>query len=229
MLLAALALALAKWTGRARHVVEIESQGRDAPINLDVSRTVGWFTTVYPVLLDAPDGETAQGVLRRIRETLRGVPNKGLGYGLLRHVEQVAGLPEAEIGFNYLGKLDATAQTLERVILEEVIALGPMLHAPEGERRHLIEIQCVFAAGHLHADFGYSERIHTRAEIEKLAHAFERALAQLIAGSVDAMGASTAAPTAVLSATPALAEFDWSDSEIDELAQRIQALTKRIE
>ncbi|MER7761433.1 condensation domain-containing protein [Streptomyces sp. NPDC097619] len=131
VLLTGLALAVLAWrrphTGPADSgtvLVDVEGHGRqditdgtedEAP---DLSRTVGWFTTVHPVRIDLgrtdPDGARTGGpaagdALRRVKEALRAVPDKGIGYGLLRHTNPRtapaltgAGIPE--LGFNYLGR-----------------------------------------------------------------------------------------------------------------------------
>ena len=86
--------------------------------DVDLSRTVGWFTSLFPVRLDPGTSisrklwraERALGrAVKRIKEQLRAVPNNGLGYGLLRYlnpqaVAQLASLPAPQIGFNYLGR-----------------------------------------------------------------------------------------------------------------------------
>ncbi|MGJ3561528.1 condensation domain-containing protein [Streptomyces sp. INA 01156] len=114
VLLAALALAVPRWR-RARGVdtsevlLEVEGHGREDVLEgVDVSRTVGWFTSLFPVRLDAR-GRPGDA-LRRVKEQLRAVPDNGIGYGLLRHLHPVAGaglagLPVPQIGFNYLGRL----------------------------------------------------------------------------------------------------------------------------
>ncbi|WP_055533385.1 condensation domain-containing protein [Streptomyces graminilatus] len=126
VLLTGLALAVLAWrrpeTGAADGgtvLVDVEGHGREdiagAP---DLSRTVGWFTTMYPVrfdlgrpdLDDAREGGPAAGqVLRTVKETLRAVPDHGIGYGLLRHGNSRTGPALAArgvpgIGFNYLGR-----------------------------------------------------------------------------------------------------------------------------
>ncbi|WP_415835596.1 condensation domain-containing protein, partial [Corallococcus soli] len=81
----------------------------------DVTRTVGWFTSLYPVVLEVPEAGTAGDALRAVRDTLRQVPGKGVGYGLLRYQgpEAVAAKlkqgPKAQVAFNYLGQFDALA------------------------------------------------------------------------------------------------------------------------
>src|SRR6185295_15826710 len=104
VLLTALARAFQRWTGEDALLVELEKHGReDLFEDVDLSRTVGWFTNAFPVLLrvEAP------------KEQLRRIPRGGIGYGLLRYLcrdEEVARqmrvLPGAAVSFNYLGQLD---------------------------------------------------------------------------------------------------------------------------
>ncbi|GAA1829193.1 hypothetical protein GCM10009836_03760 [Pseudonocardia ailaonensis] len=119
VLLGALAVAVGAWRGgsRRRVVVGLEGHGREEALvaGSDLSRTVGWFTSWYPVGLDTEDvdpavavtdaGAAADAVLR-IKEQLRAVPSRGIGYGLLRHLGPegaVLGVAP-QIGFNYLGQ-----------------------------------------------------------------------------------------------------------------------------
>ena len=115
VLLAAFATAVTAWAGeRGRGdgsaLVEVETHGRDESLapGLDLSRTVGWFTNVHPVRL-RPGADGPAAAVKRIKEQLRAVPDGGLGYGLARYANhgtaaEFAGLPEPEIGFNYLGR-----------------------------------------------------------------------------------------------------------------------------
>ena len=121
VLLAALAAALTRWRpGPAGGVlVELEGHGREqVSPDADVSRTVGWFTSIYPVRLDpgpvpftevAGGGAAAGRVLKRVKEQVRAVPGGGLGFGLLRYLNPeaaavLAGYPAPQVGFNYLGR-----------------------------------------------------------------------------------------------------------------------------
>ncbi|MFD8980643.1 amino acid adenylation domain-containing protein [Streptomyces sp. NPDC059564] len=122
VLLAALALAVDKWRGADRStLVRLEGHGReeDAVPGADLSRTVGWFTSMYPARVDVrgvdladvlAGGPAAGTAIKLVKEQLREVPDKGLGYGLLRWLnpetaEQLAGYPAPQIGFNYLGRI----------------------------------------------------------------------------------------------------------------------------
>ncbi|MGW2715957.1 condensation domain-containing protein, partial [Streptomyces sp. NPDC001356] len=116
VLLAGLARAVRRWrgTGHGPVVVDVEGHGREELPGVDLSRTVGWFTSVYPVALDAGEGDAAASV-RRVKEQLRRIPDKGLGYGLLRYLNQetaaeLAG-SETQVGFNYLGRFTTEGDT----------------------------------------------------------------------------------------------------------------------
>ena len=145
VLLTGLALAVADWCRRhvqggnalAHHggshavLLDLEGHGREEGLGraevssaVDLTRTVGWFTSLYPVRLDpglldleeALSGGPALGrALKTIKEQLRAVPGKGLGYGLLRYLNEetaaeLAGAPAPQLGFNYLGRFAAGAE-----------------------------------------------------------------------------------------------------------------------
>ncbi|MGW2714191.1 amino acid adenylation domain-containing protein, partial [Streptomyces sp. NPDC001356] len=144
-LLTALALALAQWRARrgvtdSSALIRLEGHGREeewAP-GADLSRTVGWFTSMYPVRLDLAGFDLAEALaggaaagraLKAVKEQLRSVPGKGMGFGLLRHLNedtavQLAGA-DPQIGFNYLGRFSAAD------LPEELRGLG-WAQAPEG-------------------------------------------------------------------------------------------------
>ncbi len=107
ILLTALGRALCAWSGQPRILIDLEGHGReDLFEGIDLTRTVGWFTSAYPVAL-APLGELGEA-LKRVKESLRGIPGKGLGFGLLRQrdASRMAALPQAQVVFNYLGQFD---------------------------------------------------------------------------------------------------------------------------
>ena len=114
LLLTSLALALQQWSGAPRHLITLEGHGRE-PLggDIDVSRTVGWFTTLFPHLLELAARDDAGYRIRVTKEALRAVPNHGLGYGVLSRLtppDLKPGLelpPLPRISFNYLGAFDA--------------------------------------------------------------------------------------------------------------------------
>ncbi|MFE9492451.1 amino acid adenylation domain-containing protein, partial [Streptomyces sp. NPDC006641] len=125
-LLAALALAVAKWRSSEESslLVRLEGHGREEAVvpGADLSRTVGWFTSMFPVRLDVAGfdlddafagGDAAGGLVKAVKEQLLAIPDKGLGFGLLRYLNDrtapaLAAYPEPQIGFNYLGRFSAT-------------------------------------------------------------------------------------------------------------------------
>ncbi len=109
VLLTALVETFADWTGRRNLLVALEGHGReDLFTDVDVSRTVGWFTSLFPVLLDISAATDPGEALKLVKEELRAVPNRGIGYGLLRYLSGTDALPapQPEVSFNYLGQLD---------------------------------------------------------------------------------------------------------------------------
>ncbi|HEX8087809.1 MAG TPA: amino acid adenylation domain-containing protein, partial [Blastocatellia bacterium] len=186
VLLTALAEAFARWTGSPSLVAELEGHGREEIIEgLDLSRTVGWFTSAFPVKL-APGAAFKPGdALKRVKERLRRVPNRGIGYGLLRYAcadtvaaDKIRSLPEPEVSFNYLGQLDQSFAGLR--LLRPISEAVEQTRSGRAKRTHLIEINACVIAGRLRLEWVYSENIHRRETIEGLAHQFIEALGSII-------------------------------------------------
>ncbi|HEY0603571.1 MAG TPA: amino acid adenylation domain-containing protein [Herpetosiphonaceae bacterium] len=186
VLLTALALACAQWTGSRRLLVELEGHGReDIFAEVDLSRTVGWFTTTFPILLDLADAHDLGDAVKQIKEQVRRVPQHGLGYGLLRYlsknpaiVEQLQALPTPEISFNYLGQIDhALPESTPFQLVQE--PAGPN-RSLQGQRSCLLEINGLIVGGRLRLDWTYSGQVHDRSTIERLAGAYLEALRALI-------------------------------------------------
>ncbi|HKH47664.1 MAG TPA: condensation domain-containing protein, partial [Thermoanaerobaculia bacterium] len=187
VLLAALVRAFAVWTGERTLLIDMEGHGRDAfAEGLDVSRTVGWFTAIYPVLLTTAGPAGPGDDLKAAKETLRRVPAQGLGYGLLRFLagdpeveERLRALPRAEVLFNYLGQLDQVLPA-ESPFQPAPEPPGPPCD-PRERRGHLLEINSLVADGCLRVDWTYGAGLHERATVEALAAAFLAELRGLIA------------------------------------------------
>ena len=181
-LLTALAGTCAEWTGGERILVDLEGHGReDVGDDVDLSRTVGWFTTLFPVELEQRREASVADSIRSVKEKLRGVPRKGLGYGALRYLRADAGLaarPPAEIVFNYLGQFDQViaGSALLRFARE---GSGPW-HGPRGARTHAVEVLAMVVDGELEIRWIYSRNLHRRETIEQLAAAYVRKLTDII-------------------------------------------------
>ncbi|MBF0318985.1 MAG: amino acid adenylation domain-containing protein [Nitrospirae bacterium] len=107
-LLTALALSMSETQGIKAIVAELEGHGREEIIEgINVSRTVGWFTSVYPVVLHPPEGGNLEDCIRHVRKTLRDVPQNGISYGILKYLSGYDALAfTPHVSFNYLGSFD---------------------------------------------------------------------------------------------------------------------------
>jgi non-ribosomal peptide synthase protein (TIGR01720 family) len=187
VLLTALVQIFAEWIGERSLLVDLEGHGREQLFeDVDLSRTVGWFTTIFPVLLELGKVSHTGEALKSVKEQLHRTPNRGIGYGLLRYLSQDAamrfklqGFPQAEVSFNYLGQLD---QVLSK---PPVLGLAKESSGPEhsrlGSRSHLLDVNGFVAEGRLQLDWTYSKNVHQRATVERLAQGFMEALQSLIA------------------------------------------------
>jgi non-ribosomal peptide synthase protein (TIGR01720 family) len=187
VLLTALVQTMVSWMGAARLLIDLEGHGREELFDdLDLTRTVGWFTSMFPVLLELESGMSPGTALKAIKEQLRAVPQRGIGYGVLRYLSADAqtrarlhALPRAEVSFNYFGQFD---QHLGRTALFGLApeSTGP-LTSPHGRRSHLLELTGRIVAGQLHLNWIYSAQIHQRTTIERLSERFVQILQALIA------------------------------------------------
>ncbi|HVG20470.1 MAG TPA: amino acid adenylation domain-containing protein, partial [Blastocatellia bacterium] len=186
VLLTALAQAFAGRTGARSLLVELEGHGREEVIEgADLSRTVGWFTSAFPVKLASGATFKPGDALKHVKEHLRRVPNRGVGFGLLRYgnadagaAEKMRSLPEPEVSFNYLGQLDRGFEGLR--LLRPIAQAGGRTRSDRAKRSHLIEINASVMAGRLQLEWIYGENIHRRETIEGLAREFIDALGSII-------------------------------------------------
>jgi non-ribosomal peptide synthase protein (TIGR01720 family) len=185
-LLTALAQCIGEWTGGQRVLIDLEGHGReeiDKPA--DVSRTVGWFTTVFPVVLQIDKAADPGKSLKSIKEQLRAVPQQGIGYGLLRYLSGDAalmrGLAEMaapEVSFNYIGQVDQLLAGMAQFGLAREDAGA--VRSPRGRRRHVLEINGIVVNGRLQMSWTFSTNLHDRETVERLAALYIDALRQLI-------------------------------------------------
>ncbi|KQO05083.1 hypothetical protein ASF12_33015, partial [Paenibacillus sp. Leaf72] len=171
LLLTALAMAVQAWSGMTRVGIMLEGHGRETILtDVDVSRTVGWFTSAYPVVLEMKPEMTLSQQIKRVKETLRAIPDKGVGYGLLRYgSKQVEGEDwscDPDISFNYLGQFD---QDLERSALElSPLSSGEAISSRR-QRAALLECNGMIAEGTLRLTVSYSAAQYRPATVEQFA------------------------------------------------------------
>uniref|UniRef100_UPI00062532BD non-ribosomal peptide synthetase n=1 Tax=Streptomyces odonnellii TaxID=1417980 RepID=UPI00062532BD len=205
VLLTGLGLALADWL-RRRGVgtggwvlVDLEGHGREEELatDADLSRTVGWFTSVFPVRLDPgpvdladafAGGPAVDEALRRVREHLGALPANGVGYGMLRHLNPrtapvLAALEAPRIEFNYLGRFDVPEATDWSYAPEEDAAdIGPEPAMREG---HALGINVVTedrpGGPVLAANWSWPAAVLEEQDVRDLARTWFRALEALVA------------------------------------------------
>ncbi|MEV5511067.1 non-ribosomal peptide synthetase [Streptomyces orinoci] len=222
-LLTALALALAGWY-RARGIdersalIRLEGHGREeaAVPGADLTRTIGWFTSVYPVRLDVggidledavAGGRTAGYAVKAVKEQLHAIPDKGIGYGLLRHLnpktaEILKAYRDGQVAFNYLGRLGSVASAQEDsaagwTMSGDLDDLAPAPSAPALAAVDITAFAAETAQGpQLTADFAFPTGLLTREEVRELADLWRTALEGL-ARHATAPGAGGLTPSDV--------------------------------
>jgi amino acid adenylation domain-containing protein/thioester reductase-like protein/non-ribosomal peptide synthase protein (TIGR01720 family) len=236
VLLTALALALRDWqadaalsasaqTATTTLLIDREGHGREyLADDLDISRTVGWFTSVYPLLLALPDGDDLAQALKTVKEQIREVPDHGISYGMLRYLsadakirQALADQQQAQIIFNYLGQLD-TVLSQDALFAPSTEAVG-LSHDPTGKRAHELDVVVSILNGCLQLSWRYSRERYRRSTLETLANRYLQHLQALISHcSQTGVGSYTPSdfPLAVLS-QPQLDGLKLAPRHIDDI------------
>jgi len=190
LLLTALVQACSAWTGSRSLLIDLEGHGRPGGQsdenffnNMDVSRTVGWFTSIFPVHLEL-DNQCPGEALKSIKEQLRRVPNRGLGYGVLRYLSpnaamraQLAASPLPQLCFNYLGSVDGLAAEPILGVASETPGADV---SPASKRPYLLEVLAQVKDSCLQLEIIYSNALHRRTTIQNLADNMLECLESLI-------------------------------------------------
>jgi non-ribosomal peptide synthase protein (TIGR01720 family) len=183
--LTALAQAFRRWIGSRSLVVDLEGHGREQIVqNVDLARTVGWFTTIYPVALRLGEKSDPAEELKSVKKQLRQVPNHGVGYGVLRYLsangarEKLSGQAQPQVLFNYFGQLDLVLS--ESALFAAAAEDTGSPRSPLGNRSHLLIVDGAVVGGLLRFNWSYSRHLHKRATVERLAEDFLDALRALI-------------------------------------------------
>ena len=219
-LLAALAQTFAQWTGTRSLLVDLEGHGREDGIaDVDLSRTMGWFTTIFPVAIALDADAHWDAVLPAVKAQLRRIPNKGIGYGLLRYLTpetdvaaKLRSRPQAQILFNYLGQVDGVLADSPLFTLAQESSGAAC--SPSGKRRYLLDINGLTVGGQLTLNWTYSRNIYWQSTVEGLAATFVQALRSLIAHCPSAEVGGFTTSDAVL--------VQLSQAELDEVFAMVE-------
>ncbi|CRM66399.1 non-ribosomal peptide synthetase [Pseudomonas sp. 58 R 12] len=184
LLLTALARMLCRWSGHASALIQLEGHGREALFDeVDLTRSVGWFTSAYPLRLTPQAGQGDS--IKAIKEQLRAVPHKGVGYGVLRYLADdvckraMAALPSAQITFNYLGQFDQSfgADALFHPLDES----AGLAHDPDAPLPNELSVDSQVYGGELVLRWTFSRERHDQQTIRELADAYLAELRSLVA------------------------------------------------
>ncbi|MDB6104870.1 MAG: non-ribosomal peptide synthetase, partial [Gammaproteobacteria bacterium] len=194
VMLTALILAVGQW--RSRHglgnstamLLDLEGHGREEIFeDVDLSRTVGWFTSMFPVRLDAGESNACRA-LKVIKEQLRRLPDNGVGYGLLRYLNDetaavLRNLPTAQISFNYLGRFSAPQKT-DWVVAPEMASGLDDGADPRLPLAHGLELNALTldhsTGPQLTVTWSWSAALLTKDEVRDLAHSWFESLESLV-------------------------------------------------
>ncbi|MCY7861808.1 lichenysin non-ribosomal peptide synthetase LicA [Bacillus haynesii] len=181
ILLTALGLALKEWTGQEDFIICLEGHGREDIIDgLNISRTVGWFTSQFPVLIQMGHSEDIGYQIKQIKEELRHIPNKGIGYGIYRYLTEEGKEAQPikyDISFNYLGQF--TEMTDSGLFTRSTLPSGDPL-SPETEKPNALDIVGYIESGILTMSIAYHSLEYKESTVAAVAASFKTYLLQLI-------------------------------------------------
>ncbi|WP_434296523.1 non-ribosomal peptide synthase/polyketide synthase [Clostridium sporogenes] len=183
ILINSLGIAVKKWTGLNNLSITLEGHGREDILkDVDITRTIGWFTTTYPVVLDLNQEDIGKSI-KKTKETLRKVPNKGIGYGILKHLT----LPKnknheelelkTDIGFNYLGQFDK--DTNNEIFKNSNMLIGNSL-GQDFKFSSSININSIIADGELNIDISYNSLEYKESFMESFGKLYKQALIDVV-------------------------------------------------
>ncbi|MFC0430630.1 non-ribosomal peptide synthetase [Kutzneria buriramensis] len=236
VLLTGLALAVNQWRDRPDSAVllDLEGHGRsDLVPGADLSRTVGWFTSQYPVRLDPgpADWEEARAggpaigrALKAVKEQLRAIPDQGVGFALLRYLNPetapvLAGLPTPQLGFNYIGRFGVGAGSGAESDWDQVDDIAkPLALDARQAVPHVLEINAAAVDGPdgpaLSVTWAWPDALLAEPDVAELAQAWFDALRALARHAVDPAAGGL---------TPSDLSIDLAQAEIDELEAELEA------
>lgn len=178
ILLTALGRALRTCHGGSATRVNLEGHGREPMFpGLDISRTVGWFTSIFPFVIDVSAATIGEQICQ-VRDALRAIPARGVGFGVLRYLRErnepvIVPAGDAQISFNYFGQFDPGHDHSMFTMAEE--SAGSFVH-PEMVRPHAVDVTMMATGGKLSVAIVYQPGCHSQATVERLSDEFRKEL-----------------------------------------------------
>lgn len=186
ILLTVLVQSYSQWTSFRSLLIDLEGHGREEQLfkNINISRTVGWFSTIFPIVLKLETIHNSGDAIKSIKEQLRRIPNHGISYGMMRYLStdetvraQLKAADQAEVIFNYLGQINLIKTDVFNLNISESSQFNK---SPKATRRYLLEINGLIDKNQLRFNWTYSQNFHKRETIECWANHLIAALKTLI-------------------------------------------------
>ena len=182
-LVACLFVSNSRWSGKQEMMIEVESHGRQESVGeVDVSRTIGWFTSLYPVTLKMKGKREIEEITKYVKEKMVKVPNQGIGYGLLRYLNEKTNKRlkkiHIPISFNYLGQMNQEREGDRGLRISR--EYGGRNISEENGRNYQLEINCGIANEQLSVDIIYSGAQYSTTTIDELASHFKTVIDEMI-------------------------------------------------
>lgn len=226
ILLTALGLAVQQWTGQEQVLINLEGHGREEILpGVDITRTVGWFTSIYPVLLDlrAPDQIHPKSNplgyrIKRVKDGLRRIPNKGIGYGIAKymmpkeHKQVIAFQTKSDIRFNYLGQFD---NDLQRDVFQRSHYQCQHMVSGEAIRTVALDINAMVVGASLTLTVGYHREEYKETTVAQFLASFLQYIRDIIAHCI---GRTETEKTSSDFSSHTLSTEEW-----DVLSERLKA------
>lgn len=218
ILLTALMMTLQDWTGQHEHVIDLEGHGREELFaDVDLNRTVGWFTAIYPAKLRISEPREIGYSIKEIKEELRMIPHGGIGYGILRYLANALAEPDQDqpnrITFNYLGQFDSE---LVKSIFTPATEMSGADISSENQRTSLLEVIGCIVEGKLQIAISYSQNRYRDETIAKLLMNYLAHLRAIISFCTSGEN---------IGYTPSDFEMvDFNQNELDDITEEVESL-----
>jgi amino acid adenylation domain-containing protein/non-ribosomal peptide synthase protein (TIGR01720 family) len=183
ILLAALLQSITWWTREETLLIALEGHGREALFeDIDLSRTVGWFTAIFPVVLDIRGVVKPGEIIKRVKEQLRAIPNHGTSFGILRYLnselsEQLQSFPQPQVSFNYLGQFDTSSNDLVFGTASERVGVDV---SPLNSTGYILDINGLVSKEQLSFIWTYDKNYFNKSIIEEISNRFKTSLIEII-------------------------------------------------
>ncbi|AZK48531.1 non-ribosomal peptide synthetase [Paenibacillus lentus] len=178
LIMASLAMAMREYSGKEKISIELEGHGREELFaDVDISRTVGWFTSLFPVNLYLPVRDPSS-IIKAVKEQLREIPNKGIDYGILVYnSKRLLHIDKRLLRFNYLGEIDNLLQGSSFLIGEEDIGNET---CSSNKLACLVDVVAMVINRKLLVRLTYSEAMFDRESMENLLESFMQKIMEVI-------------------------------------------------